>query len=93
MTHTNEARALEIAESLRSGIEKIPIELTGTTVHITASAGVASIVPSDSESWSTLMRDADRALYAAKAAGRNCVRTANGEPSAPYAPVQTSPTP
>jgi diguanylate cyclase (GGDEF)-like protein len=93
MTHTNETKALEIAESLRSGVEKIPIELTGTTLHVTASAGVASIVPSDSESWSTLMRDADRALYAAKAAGRNCVRTANGESSAPYAPVQTSPTP
>jgi diguanylate cyclase (GGDEF)-like protein len=90
MTHTTEARAVELAESLRSGIEKVPIELTGTTVHISASAGVASIVPSDSESWSTLMRDADRALYAAKAAGRNCVRSANGdEPAVPYGRVQT----
>jgi diguanylate cyclase (GGDEF)-like protein len=93
MTHATQERALEVAEALRSGLEKIPIELTGTTVHVTASAGVASLVPSDSESWGTLMREADRALYAAKAAGRNCVRPANGEPSAPYAPVQTSPTP
>jgi diguanylate cyclase (GGDEF)-like protein len=88
-----EEKAMELAETLRSGIEKLPIELTGTTVHISASAGVAAVVPSDSESWSTLMRDADRALYAAKAAGRNCVRRANADELPPaYVPVQTSPT-
>jgi diguanylate cyclase (GGDEF)-like protein len=90
---TTEEEALRIADTLRAGIERLPIELTGSTVHITASAGVAAVVPRDPESWSSLLRDADRALYAAKAAGRNCIRAwSRGEdsaPPAPYAPVQT----
>jgi diguanylate cyclase (GGDEF)-like protein len=90
---TTEEDAMRIADSLRAGIERLPIELTGSTVHVTASAGVAAVVPRDPESWNALLRDADRALYAAKAAGRNCVRAwSAGEdsaPPAPYAPVQT----
>lgn len=90
---TTEEQALRIADTLRAGIEHLAIELTGSTVHVTASAGVAAVIPRDPESWSTLLRDADRALYAAKAAGRNCIRAwSAGEdsaPPAPYAPVQT----
>ncbi len=90
---TTEEEAMRVADTLRSGIERLPIELTGSTVHVTVSAGVAAVVPRDPESWSTLLRDADRALYAAKAAGRNCIRAwSAGEdsaPPAPYAPVQT----
>jgi diguanylate cyclase (GGDEF)-like protein len=93
LAHTSEEEAVRIADTLRAGIERLPIELTGGSVHVTASAGVAAVVPRDSESWNTLLRDADRALYAAKAAGRNCVRAwSAGEesaPPAPYAPVQT----
>jgi diguanylate cyclase (GGDEF)-like protein len=93
LAHTSEEEAIRVADALRAGIERLPIELTGSTVHVTASAGVAAVVPRDSESWNTLLRDADRALYAAKAAGRNCVRAwSAGEdaaPPAPYAPVQT----
>jgi diguanylate cyclase (GGDEF)-like protein len=38
---------------------------------VTASVGVASIVPDDATTPQTLIQAADDALYAAKAAGRN----------------------
>jgi diguanylate cyclase (GGDEF)-like protein len=88
-----EEEAMRVADGLRAGIERLPIELTGTTVHVTASAGVAAVIPRDPDAWNTLLRDADRALYAAKAAGRNCIRAwpaaEETAPPAPYAPVQT----
>lgn len=77
LTHTNEEEAMRIAEALREGIERLPIALTGRTVHVTMSAGAAAMVPLESEGWGVLMRDADRALYDAKAEGRNCVRAAS----------------
>jgi diguanylate cyclase (GGDEF)-like protein len=38
----------------------------------TVSIGVVSITPSGGMDWHQLVRAADKALYAAKAAGRNC---------------------
>ncbi|ONF97489.1 putative bifunctional diguanylate cyclase/phosphodiesterase [Sphingomonas jeddahensis] len=58
-----------IADRLVSRLAR-PLELNGTTVHISASIGIAR---SDFERGSvdTLMRAADIAMYAAKDAGRN----------------------
>ncbi len=66
----SEDEAFRVAEKLRTGLEQLQI---GTTT----SGGVAAITPLDSESWSHLLADADRALYAAKHAGRNCVKKAS----------------
>lgn len=46
---------------------------------VTASVGVASMVPSDGATADTLIQAADQALYAAKAAGRNRAVLAGGE--------------
>ncbi|MDP9191954.1 MAG: diguanylate cyclase [Acidobacteriota bacterium] len=69
LTATSEEEAARVAEKLRAGIEDLQL-------GVTTSCGVASMIPLDLEAWSTLQADADRALYAAKNAGRNCVRTA-----------------
>jgi diguanylate cyclase (GGDEF)-like protein len=43
--------------------------------HLTVSIGLAVLHPgADEVSWRTLVHQADMALYAAKAAGRNCIR-------------------
>ncbi|MDH3663049.1 MAG: EAL domain-containing protein [Alphaproteobacteria bacterium] len=50
-----------------------PIVIEGTTLEIAASIGV-SLCPLDADDTGELMRRADVALYAAKAAGRNAMR-------------------
>jgi diguanylate cyclase (GGDEF)-like protein len=64
--------ALEVAEKLRLTIEQADISQIG---RLTASFGVA-VLPDDAAEPEQLLRKADRALYAAKAAGRNRVETA-----------------
>ena len=58
-----------VARKLSQALEA-PIELDGTSVRMGASIGVA-IFPDDGDDLDTLLRHADTAMYAAKAAGRN----------------------
>ncbi len=76
----SEGRAAERAEQLRAAMAATPIIYNGTKVVVTASFGVASF-PCDGRTSDELVAVADRALYAAKAAGRNRVETA-GAPAA-----------
>jgi diguanylate cyclase (GGDEF)-like protein len=62
--------ALVLAEKLRS--ELALVNVPGVDRAITASFGVACF-PDDAPDGEMLVRMADRALYAAKAGGRNCV--------------------
>lgn len=64
-----------VADRLRRAFEAAAREVSGEPVRATLSAGVAS--GADNVKLITLLSDADRALYAAKQAGRNCVRLAN----------------
>lgn len=52
-----------------------PYEIGGNTIHITTSAGV-SIYPVHGEDADMLLKNADQALYEAKAAGKCCYRIA-----------------
>lgn len=67
--------ALQIAESLRMAIANLGIENTKSPNggHLTASIGVATCYPSQPFSAEALLASADRALYAAKQSGRDCV--------------------
>jgi diguanylate cyclase (GGDEF)-like protein len=61
-----------VAEKLRHEISRMRV--SGLEAGITASFGVAAF-PADAPDAAKLLRIADRALYAAKAGGRNCVIT------------------
>lgn len=70
---TDRENSLDVAEHLRERIEST--RLTDVNRPVTASIGVA-VLPHDARDAASLLRVADLALYAAKDAGRNCVRDA-----------------
>jgi diguanylate cyclase (GGDEF)-like protein len=63
--------ALATAERIRTIIEEMEIVIDDHILKTTVSSGVAVFEAEDS--FETVLRRADRALYAAKVAGRNCV--------------------
>jgi len=63
--------AIDVAERLRESIASTPVDRMG---QVTASIGVATY-PSGAKNKEELIEMADRAMYLAKAAGRNRVRT------------------
>ncbi|WP_442596487.1 GGDEF domain-containing protein [Neobacillus sp. D3-1R] len=66
-------RAREIAEGIRRNVEKHSFLLSsGKTIHITISIGVATYNETTKDATS-LIEDADKALYDAKQSGRNRV--------------------
>jgi diguanylate cyclase (GGDEF)-like protein len=77
---TGREGAVVAAEKLRQAISAA--EVTGVSRPITASLGVAAI-PEDALEPTLLLRAADRALYLAKAKGRNRVETAASDESEP----------
>jgi two-component system cell cycle response regulator len=74
MPDTDPAAAAAVAERLRAIIEKTPFMLksAGTTLNLTASFGL-SCNTGGAETPEQLLKQADQALYTAKAAGRNRV--------------------
>lgn len=66
--------ALVVAERIRTHIAAGPISLHGTKVDVTISIGVSVIKPGDDVE--EFIKRADKALYEAKSAGRNCVKSA-----------------
>ena len=75
---TASAGAAQVAEKLRESVAAITIP--AVPAGFTASLGVATL-PGDAATGDELMRAADRALYAAKAGGRDRVAVAGEEPS------------
>lgn len=72
--------ASAVAEKLTTATRE-PLDLQGHDVQVTISVGIA-LAPTDGANYETLLRRADAAMYAAKAAGRDCYRFhGDGAPS------------
>ena len=81
--------AAELADRLRMSICSHPLQVHGKALGITASFGVAG--HEGLQGPEEMVQAADRALYRAKAAGRNCVKTAEvptpaASSTLPYSP-------
>lgn len=71
--------ATHVAEIIRSKIEDLRIYHPGSEIdkRVTVSLGVSCLYPDASNSPEILLAKADKALYQAKQAGRNIVKTAS----------------
>ena len=72
LLNTEKSQAAAIAEKIRRAFEESPFILNGEAVRVTLSFGLSSFGV-DSSSFEGLISCADRALYSAKARGRNMV--------------------
>ena len=64
------AEAMKVAETIRQKV----LVWSGEENLSSVSVGVAAVTPTAAMDWAMLVQAADKALYAAKAAGRNrCV--------------------
>ncbi len=72
LPNTDTKGATTLAESIRSDIETLKPSFGEHTLRITASIGVAGNEQTD-QTMLEIQKRADRAMYSAKAAGRNCV--------------------
>ncbi|MFP5441789.1 MAG: diguanylate cyclase, partial [Gammaproteobacteria bacterium] len=75
---TDDCGAEDVAERVMAAINRlaIPHAMSPTAGHVTASIGVATVLPATADSPQQLLERADGALYAAKQGGRWQVRVA-----------------
>lgn len=85
---TSLAGAQAAAQRLCEHIRTLQVVHEGRTLRVTASAGVAAMEPGV-DGLEALLRRADEALYAAKAAGRNRVQGWHAALATPPAPAGT----
>jgi diguanylate cyclase (GGDEF)-like protein len=79
LPETDADGAATVAQRLGAAVRDEPIEVEGTGgIEVTVSIGIA-VFPSHATTVQAVLDAADDALYAAKAAGRDCYRTAPGE--------------
>ena len=80
MVETDRKSAVAAMQRLYALLAENPciLEPQGLTLAVTLSAGIA-VMPSDAESPAELIAKADKALYAAKRAGRNRIVTADSK--------------
>jgi len=72
LPHTDADGAVRLAEDLRRQVEQAPIAFNGADIPVTLSIGVHTRVPEPGpDAGDAMLAAADRALYAAKASGRN----------------------
>jgi diguanylate cyclase (GGDEF)-like protein len=89
---TDLAGAETTAERVRAAIEKASVVFEGARLSVTASVGVA-VWGSDGNDGDSILSAADRALYAAKQAGRNRVVAASTLPPLASADPAAAPKP
>jgi diguanylate cyclase (GGDEF)-like protein len=69
----SENKANQIAERLRVAVEELKLEVEGVSLHTTVSIGIVFSSKTGDASLGTLLVEADKSLYTAKAEGRNRV--------------------
>jgi diguanylate cyclase (GGDEF)-like protein len=79
LSDTSQEPARLFAERLQRAIHKLQIEHVDSEIggHVTISIGIATLIPDHETQVDELLGSADRALYQAKAQGRNRVVVAN----------------
>ena len=86
LPHTDAQGAQQLGQQLCEAVQAAPCDWSGQSIAVTTSIGVASYLPGMPTDWEALLQAADKALYRAKAAGRNCVEVAHslqhGHPAA-----------
>jgi diguanylate cyclase len=66
--------AIAVTDRVRQTLSELPVQFDGQTFRITMSFGIATMYPDDVIDREGLLDRADKALYRAKAAGRNCCK-------------------
>jgi two-component system, cell cycle response regulator len=100
LPNTTAKGAFYVAETIRKHVQRIKLVHAKSEVskYVTLSLGIASIIPNAELCPDTLITIADKALYAAKNKGRNCVvvedlasfqRKCHTEISLPESPVHS----
>ena len=74
MPEASREEGLAMAERLRQEISRMTVVTSGGILSLTVSLGVGALRPDEDEDIESLIARADRAMYQAKAAGRNTVR-------------------
>ncbi len=74
LPETNLEQAMIVAERIRSSVEETEIADGDARVKVTVSIGMATFPHDSIAQVEQLLKRADDALYAAKQAGRNCIR-------------------
>jgi two-component system, cell cycle response regulator len=91
LPHTDVHGAEAVAQRYRRTIEELCISHDGVELCVTASLGIAAYPEHPASTLEDLLARADTGLYAAKAAGRNCVRVGEA-PATQKPPATASPT-
>ncbi len=76
LTNTDGKQAASIGEKIREAVENHSFDHEGTSIKVTTSIGIAELT-SLMESYQTLLKTADQALYQSKNNGRNKVTVAS----------------
>jgi two-component system, cell cycle response regulator len=79
LNNCDPAFAMARAEEIRNTIAQHPVETSSGPVTVTMSLGLLLSHEWGSRSVEELLHEADKALYSAKAAGRNCVQLAKAK--------------
>jgi diguanylate cyclase len=93
LPNTTLEQAIRVGQKVREAVARVVVTQNDQRISVTASGGLASIAAN--EHPDALIQRADAALYAAKAAGRNCAFVHDGvecRPADGFQPIPAGPT-